>query len=387
MMKRFVLTPVSLFVDDELLQAQAVVICVGHIERICPQHDIAQEIAAGLTVVDGNGLLLAAGFIDTQVNGGGGVMLNDQPTLDGIDAIRHAHWSGGTTAMLPTLITDCHDVMLQAVHAVSQALGTLPGILGIHLEGPHLSVSRKGVHSAQQIRPFDAQTQALLDVLPADKYLLTVAPETLASGVIRRLSGDGIRVSAGHTAATYAQIQQALKEGLSGFTHLYNAMTPMSSREPGVVGAALEDPDSYCGIIVDGYHLHWATAKLAITTKPRGKMMLVTDAMATVGSSQDSFELYGERIYVDNGRCATEAGTLAGSALDMVTAVRNCVQKLGISLPEALRMASLYPAQFMGVADQYGHISAGFRADLVLLDDDLQLRQTWVQGELCFAAV
>ncbi len=380
MMKPFALTHFSLAPGFDYPLEHALLIDSGRIAGWLPEAGLPPD----MPVQDCGGDVLAAGFIDIQVNGGGGVMFNDQPTPAGLDAIRRGHWSGGTTALLPTLITDKAATMRRAVGAVAEALDTLPGILGIHLEGPHLNVQRKGVHAPTEIRPFDADTDALLKVLPADKYLLTLAPELLPAGTIRALSQRGIRVSAGHTAATYAEIRAALDEGLGCFTHLYNAMTPMTSREPGVVGAALEDANSYCGIIIDGYHLHPTVAKLAIASKARGKMVLVTDAMATVGSDDNTFTLYGETIHEQDGRCAKVDGTLAGSALDMAGAVRNCVHDLGIPLDEALRMASQYPAEFLGIAGEYGQIKPGYRADLVLLDKHLQVRKTWVLGELCF---
>ncbi|PID49979.1 MAG: N-acetylglucosamine-6-phosphate deacetylase [Proteobacteria bacterium] len=381
-MKRFALTHCTYFdADDQEHHEQAVIVSHQRIEQILPM----SELPEGLDCVDCSGQLLTPGFIDIQVNGGGGVMFNNQPTLAGLEAIRRGHWSGGTTAMLPTLITDSDAIMSQAVDAVAQAIEQLPGILGIHLEGPHLNLEKRGVHAADKVRLLADFSEQLLQCLPPERYLITVAPECLPAGTIARWVARGIRVSAGHTLADYAQIQQALAEGLACFTHLYNAMTPMASREPGVVGAALEDEQTYCGLIVDGIHLHPAVAKLAVRTKPTGKMLLVTDAMAVVGSSVNSFELYGETIYAVDGRCAKADGTLAGSALDMASAVRHCVHTLELALPEALRMASLYPAQFLGLADQYARLASTYRADLVLLDADLCVQKTWVAGELVYS--
>ena len=367
---------------DEYFTGQLMVLENGLIRDILPE----DALPVSEQDMDCGGKLLAPGFIDTQVNGGGGVMFNSAPTPDSLSTICRGHWSGGTTALLPTLITDSREHMLAAVEAVASVMntGSLPGILGIHLEGPHLNVEKRGVHSPDFIRPFDANTEALLDRLPAACYLLTVAPEKLPPGTIKSLRQRGIHVSAGHTNASCEQIQAALAEGLDGFTHLYNAMTPMTSREPGVVGAALADPDSWCGIIVDGIHLHPLTARLAIDTKPRGKMMLVTDSMATIGSSSDGFELYGETITVRDGMCVNAAGALAGSALDMVSAVRHCVQLLGLPLAEALRMASLYPAQFLGVDQQRGKLAPGYRADLVLLNQELEVDITWVGAQIYY---
>lgn len=358
----------ALLIDDGLIRD---IVKIGAIDSQIPQQDC-------------HGHILAPGFIDTQVNGGGGLMFNQAPTLNTLDVIRRAHWSGGTTAMLPTLITDNDKSMASAVDAVAQAIESLDGIVGIHLEGPHLSIERKGVHDPAEIRPFSAHTESLLSHIPAHHYLLTLAPENAPVGLITKLNRMGIRVSAGHTAATYAQTRAALDEGLCCFTHLHNAMSPLGSREPGVVGAALEDADSYMGIIIDGFHIHPTTAKLSIQSKTNGKTMLVTDAMATVGSDAESFELYGQTIYATDGRCATADGTLAGSALDMISAVRNSVTTLDIPLEEALRMASQYPAEFMGIDDTRGHLRAGYRADLVLMDADMALQQTWLRGVCCY---
>ena len=378
----FALTQVQFFQNDQLLTGLAVVIDQGKIVAIQAETELPVDISR----VDCHQALLAPGFIDTQVNGGGGVMLNDHPTVEGIKRIVAAHWQGGTTNLLPTLITDSDQVMHAAVNAVATCLETkMVGVAGIHLEGPYLSLQRPGVHSKHYIRAFTQESFSFLQRLPSQQYLLTIAPETFDLRVIRELADQGIRLSAGHTAANYQQMRQAIDAGVGAVTHLYNAMTSMTGREPGVVGAALEDDNVYCGIIIDGYHLHPTTAKLAIQQKARGKMLLVTDAMATVGSADNSFTLYGETIYEVDGRCARADGTLAGSALDMATAVRNCVNSLGLALPEALRMASLYPATFLGLAHKVGKIQVGYQADLVLLSPSLQVEQTWVQGELKYS--
>ncbi|MGB0865463.1 MAG: N-acetylglucosamine-6-phosphate deacetylase [Granulosicoccaceae bacterium] len=381
-MNKLALTNFRAYVEQAWRDDFAMVVDNGLIASLRPAAQLDHQIKQ----YDCQGKILAPGFIDTQVNGGGGVMFNQSPNARSLHTIREGHWSGGTTGMLPTLITDDDEVMAQAVDAVTATLGTLPEILGIHLEGPHLSVQRKGVHDAEKIRPFNSHTEALLSRLPARHYLITLAPEHAPEGLIANLSRRGIRVSAGHTAASYDQIRAALDAGLSCFTHLHNAMAPLTSREPGVVGAALEDTQSYMGIIIDGFHLHPTTAKLSIAAKARGKTLLVSDAMATVGSEHHSFELYGQTIYEKDGRCATADGTLAGSALDMISAVRNCVTTLGIPLEEALRMASQYPAEFLAVDHERGHLREGHRADFVLIDSELVLQQTWVGGECRYSA-
>lgn len=361
-----------------MLESHAVLIRDGRIADIVSNDAIPRDVDKRAL----GGALLAPGFIDLQVNGGGGVMFNDRPTVDGIRAIGTAHRRFGTTGFLPTLISDKPGTIPVAIAAVRQAMEQrVPGVLGIHIEGPFLNVARKGVHDPAVIRRAEPGDIADLKSLGVGRTLVTLAPETAPDGMIRDLVDAGIHVAAGHTAASYEQIEAAFDEGLSGFTHLFNAMTPMESRAPGVVGAALDHPASWCGLIADGIHVHPASLRVAIAAKPRGTMFLVTDAMATVGSEEKSFQLKGETISEIDGRLATADGTLAGCALDMASAVRNAVRLLHQPLEEALRMASLYPATFMNLEDRHGRIAPGYRADLVLLDDDLAVQQTWIGGE------
>lgn len=332
------------------------------------QHDLA-------------GRYLLPGFIDCQVNGGGGVLFNDAPNVDTLRRIANAHRRFGTTGLLPTLISDDTAVMRAAIAATDAAITHgVPGILGIHLEGPYLSPERKGVHNPAKFHVPDSSHIDLVCSLQTGRTLLTLAPERVAPDVLRELVARGVIVAAGHTAADYAQTRAALDAGVRGFTHLFNAMTPLGSREPGVVGAALEDKKSWCGLIVDGHHVHAATLRIAIAAKARGKMFLVTDAMPPVGSDDPVFYLDGEAITCRDGICATAQGTLAGSALDMAMALRNAVEMLGIPLAEAARMASTYPAEFLGLQQSYGRIAAGYRADLVVLNDDLSVHETWIGG-------
>ncbi len=336
--------------------------------RDVPRHDL-------------RGLLLVPGFIDCQVNGGGGVLFNDAPTVESLRRIAAAHRRFGTTGLLPTLISDDTDVMRAAIQAVSTAIGHgVPGIQGIHLEGPFLAPQRKGIHNASKFHAPDAADVDLVSSLAVGKTLLTLAPEEVSADALRELGRRGVVVAAGHTAATYAQTRAALDAGLRGFTHLYNAMSPLGSREPGVVGAALEDAGSWCGIIVDGHHVHPAALRVALAAKPQGKVFLVTDAMPPVGAERADFQLNGETITCRDGMCTNAAGVLAGSALDMLTAVRNTVAMLHVPLAEALRMASTYPAAFLGLDRSHGRIAAGHAADFVILDDELNIHATWIGG-------
>jgi N-acetylglucosamine-6-phosphate deacetylase len=333
--------------------------------------------------IDIGGKMLLPGFIDTQVNGGGGVLFNNEPTLEAISTIGRAHLRYGTTGFLPTLISDDLEIVAQAVAAVQAALDArVPGVLGIHIEGPFLSAERKGVHDPAKFRELDESAFRLLTSLRGGRTLVTLAPETTTPDIIRRLTAAGVIVCAGHTNATCQVIRTALDHGLRGFTHLFNAMSQLTAREPGVVGAALMDRDSWCGIIVDGRHVDPLVLKLALRCKPLDRFMLVTDAMANVGTEDTSFELQGRSIRVDQNSYVDEFGTLAGSHMDMAGSVRNAIDLLGVTLPDAVRMASEHPAAFLGLASEMGSISAGRRADLVVADEQLNVLATWIGGQM-----
>jgi N-acetylglucosamine-6-phosphate deacetylase len=330
---------------------------------------------------DLGGQLLLPGFIDSQVNGGGGVLFNDAPSVESIRAIGRAHRRFGTTGFLPTLISTDLDIMTRAIAAVRGAIEAgVPGVLGIHIEGPYLSLARKGVHDPAKLRELDASALGLLTSLRGGRTLVTLAPEVTTPQIIEKLVAAGVVVSAGHTNATYAEISIALRHGLTGFTHLFNAMSQLTGREPGAVGAALEDPTSWCGIIVDGAHTDPVVLRIALRCKPHDRFMLVTDAMPSVGTNNDSFELQGRRIIVSGSTCLDEDGRLAGSNIDMATCVRNAISMLGLSLPEAVHMASQGPAEFLGLAHDTGRIAPGLRADLVLADEGLNVLETWIAG-------
>lgn len=342
-------------------------------------HDDARIDDAQKHDLQGN--LLLPGFIDVQVNGGGGWLFNDAPTVDTLRGIAQAHRKFGTTGMLPTLITDTAEQMHAALAAVDEAIELrVPGILGIHVEGPFLAAARKGIHNADLFRLPDASDIEVLTAPHKGVVMLTLAPDQVSPAIIARLNEAGVVVVAGHTAADYATTRAALDAGIRGFTHLYNAMTPLASRDPGVVGAALDDPHSWCGLIVDGHHVHPATLRVAIAAKPKGKCVLVTDAMPPVGSDNPTYVLNGQTIVMRDGICQSEAGVLAGSGLDMAGAVRNTVQMLGLPLAEASRMASSYPAAWIGLDRTHGRIAAGYRADFAVMDDALTVRETWVDG-------
>ncbi|MFT4198917.1 MAG: N-acetylglucosamine-6-phosphate deacetylase [Pseudoxanthomonas sp.] len=377
-MSTFALANAQVLTADGFRADAAVVVEDGRIAAIV---DAAEAARRAGVVHDLHGHWLLPGFIDIQVNGGGGVLFNNTPTAEGIAAIGRAHRRFGTTAFLPTLISDDAAVMARAIAATRAAIAAgVDGVVGIHLEGPYLAPARKGTHDAGKFRVPDAAEVELAASLGNGVTLLTLAPEQVPLETIRALAERGVIVVAGHTAADYEQARAGLDAGIRGFTHLYNAMSPLQGREPGAVGAALEDADSWVGIIVDGVHVHPASLRVAIAAKPRGKMVLVTDAMPMVGADDPSFDLYGETITAVDGVVRNAAGALAGSALDMAGAVRNSVRLLGLPLDEAVRMATLYPAQFLGLQHERGAIAPGLRADLVELDLDLQVCRTWIGG-------
>ncbi|HEX4183220.1 MAG TPA: N-acetylglucosamine-6-phosphate deacetylase [Caulobacteraceae bacterium] len=330
---------------------------------------------------DLDGGYLLPGFIDTQVNGGGGVLFNDRPTVEAITAIGAAHRRFGTTAFLPTLISDDLDRLDAAMRAVEQAIGAgAPGVVGIHLEGPFLSAARKGVHDPAKFRRLDPAAIALLSSLRVGKTLVTLAPEECETADIAALAAAGVIVAAGHSNATYEQTVSAFAAGATGVTHLFNAMSPFDHRAPGVVGAALENRSVYCGLIPDGRHVDPAALRIAVNARPRDRFMLVTDAMPSVGSVDGSFALQGKPIRVVDGVCVDENGVLAGSDLDMATALSNMVAMVGLTLEEASVMASAAPAAFLGLGDR-GALVPGARADLVWLGRDRTVRGVWIAGE------
>lgn len=339
------------------------------------------DAARADTRIDLNGGFLLPGFVDTQVNGGGGLLFNDAPTVETIATIGAAHRRYGVTGFLPTLISDDLAKVACAIEAVDQAIEAgVPGVLGIHIEGPFLSERRKGVHDASKFRTLDDAALKLLTSARHGRTLVTLAPETTTPEMIRRLAASGVTVAAGHTNATYERLIEALGAGVTGFTHLFNAMSPLANREPGAVGAALDHQDSWCGVIIDGRHVHPAALRIAFRAKRHDRFMLVTDAMPSVGMLDKSFTIQGRPIHVVNGVCVDENGTLAGSDLDMASAVRNAVQLTGLDLANAAAMASTNPAAFLGLDGELGQIAPGFRADLTLLDNELKATRTWISG-------
>ncbi len=378
---RFAVVATTVFDGDECHRDAAVVVEGSKILGVVPRHELPASFLAKILPV---GVWLAPGFIDCQVNGGGGVLFNDEPTVDGIAAIGRAHRKFGTTSLLPTLITDTQDKMRAALDAADRAAAVNASVAGIHIEGPFISPEKPGVHNPALIRLPTEQDLEFLTAPRKGVTLVTLAPERMPAGFIAKLVSAGVRVSLGHSMATYGETKAALAEGLTGFTHLFNAMRQLSSRDPGPVATALETPDAWFGMIVDGVHADPAMLRLAL--RGAAHPMLVTDAMPPVGGSTPAFTLHGQEIAVQGGRCVRADGTLAGATLDMASAVRNCVELLGVPLTRALRFASAEPAKFLGLDASLGRLAPGYRADLVAFDPDtLKIHGTWIDGEFATA--
>ncbi len=366
-----------LALGDTLVEGQTLLVSGGIIEAIGP--DLA--IPSGYHCIDLNGDILTPGFVDIQVNGGGGALFNDAPSVETIATIARAHAKFGTTALLPTLISDDLEKIALAIAAVDAAIEAgVPGILGIHLEGPFLNTSRKGVHDASKFKVLDQEAIKLLTRLKRGKTLITLAPETAPAGAIAELVRRGAVVFAGHTEASYEQIIAAEAEGLRGFTHIFNAMSQLVSRAPGVVGAALSSPTSFSGLIADGVHVHVANMALVARLLGAKRTVLVSDAMPTLGSDQDWFELKGEKIFARGLTCYTPDGVLAGSNLSLHNAIAVMMRQVGIGLTDALQMASHAPALALGLEGQVGRLRMGARADFVQLDGDSNVVQVWQGG-------
>lgn len=374
----FALTGARVFDGESTHTDLAVVIDGTHIADVVPAANLAKDIETRNL----NGGLLAPGFIDVQVNGGGGALLNDSPTVECIRRIAESHRKFGTTGMLPTVITDAPDVLAKAIAAVKTARAeNLPGILGIHIEGPFLDLERRGAHDARYIREMTEGDVVQIAGADCGKIMLTLAPNRVPATLVKALSEKGVLVSLGHSEASGADATRALGAGARAFTHVYNAMSQMSGREPGMVGTALADLESFCGFIADGHHAHDTALRVAFAAKPLSRIMLVTDAMPTAAGGPDHFELQGRSVKRVGGKLLLNDGTLAGSNLVMDEAVRFCVERLGVSPENALRMASLNPASFLKREHELGRIKRGYLASLVHLDDSLHVLATWIEGK------
>ena len=369
-----------IFDGEDWHDGKALLVSVETVEGIIA----TAAVPADAETIDLPGGLLAPGFVDLQVNGGGGVMLNDAPSVETIRCICAAHAPFGTTSLLPTLITDTPEATAATLDAgASAARAKVPGFLGLHLEGPHLSLSRKGAHDPDLIRPMEkADLDRLVNARSSVPVLMTtVAPETVTPQQIAALAGADIVVSLGHSDAGFATARAAIEAGARQMTHLFNAMSQLQHREPGMVGAALDSGGISAGLIADGFHVDRHAIAIALRAKRGpGRIFLVTDAMATIGTDMTEFTLNGRTIRREGGRLTLADGTLAGADLDMISAVRFMHWEIGLPLEEALRMASLYPARAVGQEHRLGRIGEGRPASFVHLSDALEVQSVWIEG-------
>lgn len=373
----YALTNCKIFTGSDVLENFSAIIEDGKISSVC----LDTELPNGIDLIDLNGANLSPGFIDLQLNGCGGVMFNDEISVETLETMHKVNLKSGCTSFLPTLITSSDANMQQAIEAQRQyTFLHKHQSLGLHLEGPYLNVMKKGIHSTDFIRKSD---DSMIDYICSNSDLVskvTLAPEQNNPEHIKRLTNSGIVVSIGHSNATYAQAIKGFKAGIHFATHLHNAMTPMTGREPGVVGAIFDTPDVYAGIIADGFHVDYANIRIAHKLKGE-KLVLVTDATAPAGAEMDHFIFVGKKVYYRDGKCIDENGTLGGSALTMIEAVQNTVEHVGIALDEALRMATLYPAKAVGVDKMLGRIKTGMVANLTVFDNDFNVHATIVNGQ------
>lgn len=379
-------TGARIFDGQDWQDDAALLIEFGQVSGIVPVGAVPAN--AGTIVLSGGSLV--PGFIDLQVNGGGGVLFNNAPTVGSIRTICAAHAQFGTTALLPTLITDTVEVNVRAVAAGAAATAqAVPGFLGLHLEGPHLSVARKGTHDPALIRPMDDADLARLIAArqQVPNLLCTVAAETVTPSQITALSAAGIVVSIGHSDAGADIAGTAFDAGASMATHLFNAMSQLGNREPGVVGAVLGHDEVFAGLIADGIHVHPGSIEVALRAKSgSGRIFLVTDAMSQTGTDIRTLTLNGRIITRADGALRLADGTLAGADLDMIDAIEFMHSRIGLPFEEALRMASLYPAQAMGIAADHGHLQPGAVANFVHLSADRHVLSTWIAGAQVYRA-
>lgn len=373
----FTLSCPRIFDGDQFLEAHSLVVREGSIDAVVPEQQRPTDIPHTALQTG----TLAPGFIDLQVNGGGDVLFHNTPDAASVQTILAAHRARGTTSILPTLLSGNRQLREAGIAAVARAADTEPGILGIHIEGPFFAPAKHGAHQGTALElPTDEAIAALCAT--ACRVLLTLAPEVVDTRHIRQLKAAGVLIAAGHTEATFEQMQGAQQAGLDGVTHLFNAMSALTGREPGAVGAAFTNDALWASVIADGHHVHPASIALAARAKPKGKLILVSDAMATVGGSNTAFALYDERIELRDGKLINREGKLAGSAIALIDAVRYTHQHVGLPLAEALRMASLYPAQILDTAATLGRLAPGYRADIVHFDDTVTPLNVWAGGRL-----
>lgn len=376
-MNHYALTNGVIYTGSQVLYQHAVIVKNDKIEAVVSEQNLADDLPR----IDLQGANLTAGFIDLQLNGCGGVMFNEETTVRTLEIMQETNLKSGTTSYLPTFITAPDEGMKQAVAVMREYLAKYQHqALGLHLEGPYLSIAKKGVHRPEYIRTASGE---MIDFLCQNSDVIskiTLAAENPTADYIPRFREAGIIVSIGHSNATYAQAKQRIAEGINFATHLHNAMSPVSSgRDGGVVGAVL-DSDIYTGIIVDGSHVEWGNVRIAKKVKG-DKLIIVTDAVAPAGTQMESFIFVGKKVFVKDGKCFDENGSLGGAAITMIESIRNIVQHTDVPLDEVLRMCNLYPARAIGVSDKLGSIEVGRIANLTAFNHQFEVIGTAVNGE------
>lgn len=367
-----------IFTGEETVFNRAVIIDGKKIKEVVKFEEL-DTLYPGIEKKDAGGNLIAPAFIDLQLNGCGGVLVNDNLSDETFKIMNETNIKYGCTLCTPTLIT-CEDEKIESALQVMEEIEDLEslGVLGLHIEGPYISADKKGTHREDLIRILS--DEIIEKISKSKTTILTLAPENAKAEHIRTLVNGGVSVALGHTNATYEEVMEKKSHGITLATHLYNAMSPFTHREPGVIGAVLDSEDIRTGIIVDGFHCHYASVRIA--KKLLGeRLYLVTDAASPAGTDIPEFMFEGKRCFHRDGQLRNEEGNLAGSVLTMDQGVRNLVEHVGVSLEEALRMASLYPAKAVKIDDRYGRIAAGYTADLVILNEKIELTDVIVKGK------
>ena len=367
----------KIFSDHKLLDNKALLIDGENIIGIVDKNDVPDNIKLQKL----NGGILSPGFIDLQVNGGGGKLFNNSPDKESLDEIIKAHQHFGTTSIMPTVISDSLNVLQRCTSTISNEINNNKSLLGVHIEGPFFNVKYRGVHQKQYINTINNDYLSLFESLQGFPVMLTLAPECISTKQLKHLKSLGFKILAGHTDASYDQLEEAIKYGLDGFTHLFNAMGQISAREPGVVGSALNFNNTSASIIVDLHHVHPSLIEMSYKQKPKGKLFFVSDSMATINHGEPSFELYDEVVSESNGRLINSEGKLAGSSITQIDAIKNAYTSCNIPLSDAIAMATSYPAEYLGVGDYLGSLKANYRADLAHFDIDFNVKNVWVAGK------
>ena len=371
------ITGSKLFNGIDFIEHKALLIDDQHIAGIVNEDAIPTDFQ----VKKLEGGILSPGFIDLQVNGGGGKLFNNSPDKESLNTIISAHQYFGTTSIMPTVISDSLNILQKCTDTISNEIDNNHSLLGIHIEGPFFNVKYRGVHQKQYINTINASYLNLFETLDKFPVMLTLAPECISIKQLKHLKSLGFKILAGHTDANYDQLEEAIKYGLDGFTHLFNAMGQISAREPGVVGSAFDFDETSASIIVDLHHVHPSLINLSFKQKPKGKLFFVSDSMATINHGEPSFELYDEVVSESNGRIINSEGKLAGSSITQIDAIKNAYQKCSIPLESAISMATLYPAEYIGVSDYIGQLKKGYRADLAHFDSNFHVQNVWLAGK------